>query len=69
MSALSNLLQRRIADLSAHQAELQARADKEKAEVQQQIDALLAAKAVLDKDPTVEATFVALSSLKLLPRD
>lgn len=68
MSALTDLLTKRIADLSAHQAELQARADREKAAVQQQINALISAKDLIEKDPQVEVTFTTLTALKLLPR-
>lgn len=69
MSALTDSLTKRVVELSAHQAEIQARADKEKAAVQQQINALLAAKAVLEADPAAEVAFLTLSTLKLLPRE
>ena len=67
MSALTDQLQKRVVELSAHQGEIQARADKEKDAVQQQIEALLMAKSVLEKDPSAEVAFLTLSALKLLP--
>ncbi len=67
MSALVDRLQARIVELSAYQGEIQARADKEKADAQTQINALLAAKAALTKDPAVEAVYLTLAALKLFP--
>lgn len=66
MSALTDRLTKRIAELSAHQAEIQSRADVEKAKVQEQINALIEAKGALESDPAVEAIFVKLTALNLL---
>jgi hypothetical protein len=68
MSALTDRITKRIAELSAHQAELQARADVEKGKVQEQINALINAKGVLEASPEIEPTFLTLSALQLLPR-
>lgn len=67
MSALTDSLQRRVVELTAHQGEIQARADADKASVQSQINALLAAKAAIERDPTVETVYLTLLSLNLLP--
>lgn len=63
---MRELLAKRIAELSAHQAEIQARADKEKAAVQEQINALIEAHDMLEKDPQVEAVYLKLAALKLI---
>lgn len=65
---LSDVIQKRIAELTAHQGEIQARADKEKAAVQVQINALIDADAALAKDPTIETVYLKLAQLKLLPQ-
>lgn len=63
---MRELLAKRIAELSAHQAEIQERADKEKAAVQEQINALIEAHDMLEKDPQVEAVYLKLAALKLI---
>jgi hypothetical protein len=55
----------RIAELEAHREEIQVRADREKANVQRQIDALTNAQKVLT--PDVVTAYVTLTSLGLLP--
>jgi hypothetical protein len=55
----------RIAELEAHREEIQVRADREKANVQRQIDALINAQKVLT--PDVVTAYVTLTSLGLLP--
>jgi hypothetical protein len=69
MSALTDSLTRRIAELSAHQAELQSRADVEKGKVQDQINALITARGLLVRSPEIEPVFLTLSMLKLLPKE
>lgn len=66
---LSDSIRKRIAELSAHQAEIQARADLDKAKVQTQINALTDALDAIVKDPTIEPVFLQLVSLNLLPKD
>jgi hypothetical protein len=68
MSALTDSLTKRIAELSAHQAEIQSRADVDKAKVQEQINALINAKGILERSPETEAVFATLTALDLLPR-
>lgn len=69
MSALTDQITRRIAELSAHQAEIQARADAEKTKVQGQINALISARDVLERTPEVEPVFLTLNALNLLPKE
>lgn len=63
---LTERIQQRIVELTAHQAEIRGRADKEIAAVQEQINALIDAQALIEKDPTTEAIYVKLSALQLL---
>jgi hypothetical protein len=63
--AVTDSIVARIAELQAHAVQIQARADREKAAVQQQIDALVNAQKVLT--PDVVTAYVTLTSLGLLP--
>jgi hypothetical protein len=56
---------KRIAELSALQGELQARADKEKALVQSQINALVDIQTALQKDPALEGLYLKALALNL----
>jgi hypothetical protein len=63
--AVTDSIVARIAELQAHAVQIQIRADREKAAVQQQIDALANAQKVLT--PDVVTAYVTLTSLGLLP--
>lgn len=65
MPDMSDVIDARIAELRAHQSEIQTRATKEIAKVQAQIDALTGAQLVLT--PEVETAYLTLATLRLLP--
>lgn len=69
MAQLVDRIAQRIAELQAQKLETQARADKDKAEVDVQIGVLSNALGVLAKTTEAEAVMLALLQYKLIPRD
>jgi hypothetical protein len=65
MGKFHDLVLKRIADLSTLQAEKRARADREQADIQQQVNTLAEIDVALTKEPELEVLYLKAISLDL----